>query len=342
RREVIDKQETDGQGASIRRLDIFHQNFPMTYKEARLTMGKGVFDKPNIMWHKKRILAPVFKGEIYVDEDTLKPDEDAKVRPAPYRRWDIPHPGFQYYIGVDTSNERVGDKTVGIVFSPKQNAFVACLEFNAEETHVIVEHLIAMGMYWNNAMIGYEGNLTHVGDTILKKFLGTDLARPIGSPYRNLYWERKKDVAYQTNNLHRQYGCITSVKKKGIYRGITEDFIKDKSADIWIPEYLNEVWNIEQIPNKDGVYTTAPSAPKHKHDDYWIAGSIAIFIARDCEKRFELTEQMKDHAPKDGMSRYRDAISKRRPRKTPEPARKNDRYAARNTRSERPAGRYSR
>jgi len=342
RRDVIDKQKTDGMGGSITKLDVFHENFPMTYKEARLSMGSSVFDRHYIMYHKKHILPPVFEGGIYLDEITLKPKEDETVKPAVYRRWDEVNPGFEYFIGVDTANEREGDKTVAVVFSPKQNALVACLVFNEEETHVVTEHLIAVAKYWNNAMIGYESNLTNVGDTILRKLLGTDRVNPMGAPYRNIYWERPKDQAYQTYSKNRKYGCQTSAKKKGIYKSLTDDFLADKSADIWIPEYLNEVWAIEQKANREGIFKKAPAAPRGRHDDYWIAVSVALYIARDCERRREdFRQQLEDSVPDDVPGYPKRISQKTRPKEPAESPKKYNPYAQREQRSKRVSGRFS-
>ncbi len=314
RRDKIYNQQPD-KSRGFSKLQVFQENFPMSYQEARLIAGDSVFDKVEIMRRKSIIVPPMFTGDLALTEekDGLYKNGSARydihhieneINPH-YRRWDVAREGFEYFIGVDTKNERAGDSAVAICYSYRQNTPVAVLEIIEPDTHFLVENLIPMGMYWNNALIAWESILLSVSDTILKKMFGNDFVNPIGAPYYNVYWRKvDEDVVWGSSGSTIKYGIHSSGKKKESYVELTTDVLADPESNIWIPELLDQMLIIRRKPNREGEIRKAPSAPKNKHDDYWDAFGISLFVARDAMQRGEMRDQMGKYSVDKSVSSY--------------------------------------
>jgi hypothetical protein len=295
RRMKIDGQKSD-QTLGFTKLQIFQQDYPLDEDEAELTAGENAFPRETMLKRKRMISKPIFTGDIKIDPQGRITEPPNKHKYT-YSRWDWVKEGMKYFIGVDPSNAKGGDNSVIMVYSPFQNAFVAELVCNRISVHDLVEKSIAMARYWNNALIGYEVNLTAIGETMKRKYLATDIVNPNGAPYKNLYKRKALNTSFQAISKNPILGFQLDATRKNSIRQLWYDALVNDDSGIYSRELIDELWNWRQkVKNKEGDLKVTCDAPKGKHDDRIIAGGIAMYIASESVWRNDILNQMGEHS----------------------------------------------
>ena len=308
---TIDEQEVDA-GSGFTKFDWFRQNYPMTPEEAELIAGDSVFPRERVHALKQMVEAPIYQGDIIHVANNKFPIMIPNKRKFVYQEWDEPIAGLPYVIVLDPSNEREGDWSAAMVYSPKQKSFPAMLRMNGMvTTHDVVSRLVAMGWRWNTALIGWEANLSKIGDTILMKLLGKDFINPPGTPYPNLYTRmRFEGTKRKRKKKDPVYGFWTADNKSSVIQ-LWTDALYDPEFSIYSEELLNELWFMRQVVDNEGFKRKMPNAPKGKNDDIIMAGGIAMFIARELSDRPDLRKQLscvKMSAKELAFSNYKNTI----------------------------------
>jgi hypothetical protein len=289
------QQMKDDKSLGFTKLQMFQQDYPMDEDEAELIAGENAFPRTIMLKRKRMVTKSIFRGDIKINEKREIKEEPNDFKGI-YQRWDWVKDGLKYFIGIDPSNSREGDRSVSVVYSPFQNAFVAMLMSNNISVHDLVEKSIAMAMYWNNAMIAYEINLTAIGETMKRKFLGTDIQNPNGSPYKNLYKRKPVNTSWTKISTNPVLGFQLDATRKNSIRQLWYDALSDDDSGIFSEELVNELWNWRQdVKNLDGDLQVTCSAPRGKHDDIIIAGGIAMYCSREAVWRTDMLQQNSEY-----------------------------------------------
>jgi hypothetical protein len=168
-------------------VELFHQEFPVTWEESFITSGFPAFEEVERQWASKYVTKPKWQGYIDATEDgSLKLREHHK---GDLCIWEDPIPGHFYYIGADAA--RGDDEKDGRDFAANVgfdgNTGHQAFRFAG---HVVPEvhgcYLNSLGRHYNRAMLngeltgGYGYNTLYVVRDVLK--------------YPNLYrWKGKDD-----------------------------------------------------------------------------------------------------------------------------------------------------
>ena len=302
RRDTIQGMHKD-EATGFTKLDLFRQSFPMSPEEAELIIGDNVFDRRLI--DKRRyypnILDPL-QGKVEINDEGTA--EWKEIIGGDFRIWSFPEDDLWYTVGVDPSGGTKGDYSVGVVWSPCRGEVAAKFRSNQIGLHDMCEYAIAISMFYNNALLGYESN--YYGHHILQKMLGRDSYNPKGAPYSNLYTRKPVEFKHNPIQLHPKVGFHMDIKTKPAIVGIFQDLLVDENAGLYSENLINELWFWRNRFNQDGERIKTPSAPKGKHDDEIIATGISVYIARECVKRADLMQKI--HIPEsDPVKAYENA-----------------------------------
>ncbi len=139
-------------------VDLFHQEFPATPREAFLSSGRPVFVPSQVLDVKSRSHDPIWRGDILVEREGDK----LKYRLTPNPRgmltlWDNPRPGVPYVMGADVGHGVAGgDSSVAIVMDARNGHQVATLYCNPRKPdHCVVPAkdfgrlCVALGEHFN-------------------------------------------------------------------------------------------------------------------------------------------------------------------------------------------------
>jgi len=289
RRDQIEGQKKEEhQGFS--KLDVFRENFPMTKEEAELTIGDNVFDRKML---EKRKYFPFIPNIEKSNIGTVKLIDDVpqfiEKNKGEVTVWTTPEEGYWYTVGVDIASNKMGDSSVGVVWSPIKNHTACRFKSNYWSIHELAEITIAVARWYNNAIVAYESN--YYGDDILQKLLGNDIYNPVGAPYTKLYkepvFDKKRNSKWGKSIINARYGFRTHVKSKPHLISILKELINDEDAGLYSQELINELWFFKHSIDDNGEIKKS-YAPKNKHDDELIATAIAVFVARDYIKRNDM------------------------------------------------------
>jgi hypothetical protein len=173
-------------------VEMFHQEFPVTWEESFITSGFPAFEEQERQWANANTKKPKWQGFIdHTEDGSLKLREH---RNGDLCIWEDPIPGHYYYIGADAARgdeEKDGHQKDG-------RDFAANVGFDGNTGHQVFRYaghvvpevhgcyLNSLGRHYNRAMLngeltgGYGYNTLYVVRDILK--------------YPNLYrWKGKDD-----------------------------------------------------------------------------------------------------------------------------------------------------
>lgn len=308
RRDQIEGQKKE-EHHGFTKLDVFKENFPMTKDEAELIIGDNVFSH-NTLERRKYFpfILPPEKNTVWLKDNQPQHILD---KSGSVDVWSYPEEGLWYTIGIDIASNKLGDSSVGVVWSPMMNHVAARFKSNAWTIHELAEISIAVARWYNNSIVAYESN--YYGDDILQKFLGTDNYNPVGAPYTRLYkepvFDKKRKGQWGKSVMNARYGFRTHMKSKPHLIAIMKELINDDEVGLYSKDLINELWFFKHVFDDDGEIKKS-HAPKHKHDDELIATAIAVFVARDYLKRNDLQTEFQADKEFDPIKDYEKARSK--------------------------------
>ena len=235
-------------------LDMFRQEYPSNPDEAFLHSGTGVFDNELVIAQREAAPAPVKRGDFVGDggETAWKDDPAGAVR-----IWKEPEEGHPYVIGGDTAGEG-SDWFTAHVIDNSTGEQVASLRRQYSEPEY-VRQVFALGMYYNQALIGVETNFSTYPVMKLDE-LG----------YPNLYTREREDT--YTRQLRKSYGFRTDRQTRP--RAIANLVEVFSAHPRWFRdgELLGEMLTF--CYNEDH----RPEALAGKHDDLVLAAAITYAI----------------------------------------------------------------
>jgi len=181
-------------------LDMFRQEYPSNPDEAFLHSGTGVFDNEQVILRRELAPEPIRRGNfIWEETDCRGPSAPAMTRwrddpGGAVRIWRDPEEGHPYVLGGDTAGEG-SDWFTAHVIDNSTGEQVASLRRQYSEPEY-VRQVYALGMYYNQALVGIETNYSTYPVMKLQE-LG----------YPNQYAREREDT--YTRQVTKSYGFRT-------------------------------------------------------------------------------------------------------------------------------------
>ena len=238
-------------------LDMFRQEYPSNADEAFLHSGTGVFDNEQVILRRETAPEPVKRGTFVWEEETGGSFAFAQDDNGAVKIWKEPIEGHPYVIGGDTAGEG-SDWFTAFVIDNATGEQAAALRRQYSEPEY-VRQIYALGMYYNQAMIGLETNFSTYPVMKLQE-LG----------YPNQYAREREDT--YTRQVKKSYGFRTDRQTRPrAIAGLVEVF---SAHPRWFmdAELLGEMLTF--CYNEDH----RPEALAGKHDDLVMAAAITYAI----------------------------------------------------------------
>ena len=243
-------------------LDMFRQEYPSNADEAFLHSGTGVFDNEQVILRRETAPEPIRRGDFVWDEESGTAGAPSPTRFVPdpggaVKIWKEPIEGHPYVIGGDTAGEG-SDWFTAFVIDNATGEQAAALRRQYSEPEY-VRQIYALGMYYNQAMIGLETNFSTYPVMKLQE-LG----------YPNQYAREREDT--YTRQVKKSYGFRTDRQTRPrAIAGLVEVF---SAHPRWFmdAELLGEMLTF--CYNEDH----RPEALAGKHDDLVMAAAITYAI----------------------------------------------------------------
>jgi hypothetical protein len=242
--------------------NMFRQEYPSNADEAFLHSGTGVFDNEQVILRRETAPEPIKRGDFVWDEEggTAGAPSPTRFVPDPggaVKIWKEPIEGHPYVLGGDTAGEG-SDWFTAVVIDNATGEQAAALRRQYSEPEY-VRQVYALGMYYNQAMIGLETNFSTYPVMKLAE-LG----------YPNQYAREREDT--YTRQVKKSYGFRTDRQTRPrAIAGLVEVF---SSHPRWFmdAELLGEMLTF--CYNEDH----RPEALAGKHDDLVMAAAITYAI----------------------------------------------------------------
>ena len=238
-------------------LDMFRQEYPSNADEAFLHSGTGVFDNEQVILRRENAPEPVKRGDFVWEDETGGSFAFAQDDNGAVKIWKEPEEGHPYVIGGDTAGEG-SDWFTAFVIDNATGEQAAALRRQYSEPEY-VRQIYALGMYYNQAMIGLETNFSTYPVMKLQE-LG----------YPNQYAREREDT--YTRQVKKSYGFRTDRQTRPrAIAGLVEVF---SAHPRWFmdAELLGEMLTF--CYNEDH----RPEALAGKHDDLVMAAAITYAI----------------------------------------------------------------
>ena len=239
-------------------IDLFHQEYPATPREAFLSSGRPVFDTDKIEEALRKAEEPAFSGRVIEENNAVRFRTEYK---GVLSVWEKPKDGAEYVIGIDpASGDQNGDYSAMVVFERKTQKMVA--EWHGKiPPDLFGEEAAFLGRYYNLAWLVPEANNHGVSviDSI-KRARYPKLFRRPSSP------DDKKNTSMS------KYGFWTSAKSKKLLIDTLAKFLRENACNIPCKAVLNEC--LTYMYDDAG----ASNAQSGCYDDRVIAMGLAVYF----------------------------------------------------------------
>jgi len=257
-------------------LNVFHQEYPTTAREAFVASGRSAFDSVNLtqMWFDadererdsppKRFEVPV-NGFAYKDGREqmryfMKKDPGGELAV-----FNPPQLGREYRIGVDVSEgilSQTGDSDYSVITVLDAETFEECATWSTRiDPDLLAWVITTIATWYNMALVAVENN-NH--GLLTLKFLSS-----IHS-YENLYIEKALDE--RGNRQKKRLGFNTNIKTRKLILDLLRRLIRERQIEIFSKETVDELQTF--VINKDGK-----EAAQHGcHDDRVMSLAIAAYM----------------------------------------------------------------
>lgn len=227
--ELVEKYDLDDEQLMFRRVeiakngrDLFMQEYPCTAEEAFLNSGRPVFNPDQINEMLANACEPLYRGAFEGTSFHKHPRGELAV----YRKREA---GETYYIGADVAmGLRDGDYSVAQVLD-SQKRQVAVWRGHIHPDY-FADTLYALGMRYNEAMIGVESN-NHGLLTAVR--LGRDLNYP------NIYTEVTEGALEDRESI--RIGFNTNARTKPLIIDRLRGSLRDNELEIYDKTTLQEM-----------------------------------------------------------------------------------------------------
>jgi hypothetical protein len=271
-------------------LDLFHQEFPSTPREAFLSSGRPAFAAEYVMRTIARRREPIWRGQIeilsYDSSGALDWRRSADPR-GTLTLWSEPKRGRAYAMGADVGHGfQGGDPSCAIVVDAETCEEVACLYANpgAPDHQVISAKdfgrmCVALGQLFNNAWFLPEIE----GPGLAALNAARDLHYPaIGrrESYDKVGQKQVEKLGWSTNHVTRPY----------LFAEIREHLALEDGAQFHDQRLADELMSIFLDAQNEECH------PSGGHDDMVFAWGIAL-IARRLAAARGLIEEKRAESP---------------------------------------------
>lgn len=248
-------------------LDLFHQEFPSTPREAFLASGRPAFSPTHVLAKKTACADPIWKGSILLGE---KPSFVADPQ-GPLWLWEEPERGRAYAIGVDVGHGVAGgDESVAVLIDAKHGTQIGVLLCSPEPPHRMyvrpkefARMVAALGERYGNAYIlpEIEGPGVAALEALREMNYPTIGRR---ETYDKIGRRTTEKLGWSTNHMSRPV----------LFNEIRENLASEEGAyfrdhrlgDQMLSLYLDEA--MKEQPPSGG------------HDDYVVSWGIALMARR--------------------------------------------------------------
>ncbi len=243
-------------------IEKFHQEYPSTPEEAFISTGRTVFPKDLIsivlsLVRKNQEKKHIRFNYVYLDNriDEIEVEEDKTEKPI-ITIFEEPKEFCPYVIGVDTAGEG-DDYFVAQVLDNTTAKQVAILRMKDDELYFI-QQLYCLGLYYNNALIGIETNLSSYPTKKLEEL-----------EYDNQYIRVRDDTIGE--RITQSYGFRTTSRTKPLILSNYKNMFKETPTFIRDETTLKEMLVFVEEDGKMGALTGY-------HDDCVMAMAIALHL----------------------------------------------------------------
>lgn len=280
-------------------VNKFKQEYPICPEEAFLSSGKCIFDVNKLSDRLKELPQPKKEGKSdydlgydqkfvrrgyfeydYVFNKNLGFSGEMTVKNP---RWvddprgdvliyKMPEKGKPYVLGGDTAGEG-SDWAVGQVLD-NTNCEQVCVYSTQDDTDLFIKQCMAIGLFYNNALIGIETNYDPSSVTLLAKM-----------GYDNQYTREVEDT--KTQSYQQKFGFKTTTITRPIILTRTVEMVRDNVEKI--NDYLTLKEMQTFVKGDDGK----PQAIKGKHDDRVMSYAIALHLYSSEQQSHTVLEELK-------------------------------------------------
>ena len=248
-------------------VNMFRQEYPASPEEAFLHSGTGVFDNELVIRQMEKRHAIVKRGRFRTETEGAVPEwEDLET--GEVKIYAEPQPGVPYVLGGDTAGDG-SDWFTALVIDNSTGEQVAALRRQTSEPEY-VRQVYALGMYYNQALIGLETNFSTYPVMKLQEM-----------EYPNQFRREREDSI--TRQIRESYGFRTDrFTRPRAIAALVEifsahpDWFHDRDL---LGEMLTFCYNEDH----------RPEAMAGKHDDMVMAAAITYAIRH--QQSMEVSER---------------------------------------------------
>ena len=238
----------------------FRQEYPSTPEEAFILSGTPFFNAEMAMNRMTQCPEPLLKGE-FTERGRWYDDEHGAIE-----IWEEPVAGHVYAIGADTAGDG-SDYFVAYVIDKQTRRQVAKYRTLTDERE-FVRQIMALGYYYNTAMIGVEINFsTYVVQTLEDQ------------GYPNMYVREIIDTF--THRVLKKFGFRTTSMTRPLILDGLKAIVNEEAFLINDQGFFHEALGFAK--NERGK----PEAPAGEHDDCIMAMAIAYYILDQAQSPIE-------------------------------------------------------
>lgn len=280
-------------------VNKFRQEYPITPEEAFISSGKCIFDVEKLTTRLKEIPKVkkvgkseydlqyderVLRGDIKYDyvfnrdlglngEMTVKnPSFTLNKNNGKLLIYEMPRKNCPYVIGCDTAGEG-SDYAVAQVLDNTNGKQVAVLA-TEEDTDLFMRQVMALGLFYNTALIGVETNYDPSSTKMLSRM-----------GYENQYTRETEDK--KMNSYQEKFGFRTTPITRPIIITRCVEQVRDN------PEMINDYITLVEMQTFVKDDNGKPQAIKGKHDDRVMSYCIALHLYSSDQQSHFIEEDKK-------------------------------------------------
>ncbi len=257
-------------------LNIFHQEYPSTAREAFVASGRSAFDAINLskLWFRAEErfdISPPANYMVPVNEFKDVSGQEIKryyLKKDPQGElcvWNPPKPSKSYRMGIDVAEGILvdgRDSDYSVVTVLDAETYEECATWSGKiDPDLLSWVIVSLGSWYNMALAAVENN-NH--GLLTLKFLSNI------HHYDNIYIEKALDERGQRQK--KKLGFSTNVKTKKLILDNLRRLIREQQIDIWSKSTIDELQTF--VIHNDGK----EAAQSGSHDDRVMSLAIAAYM----------------------------------------------------------------
>ncbi len=280
-------------------LNLFHQEYPTTAREAFVASGRTAFDAVNLtkLWfnaEERERESPPKRYDVPVNCFQERDGREQmryymqKVSDGDFMVYNPPQPEREYRIGVDVSEGIMidtGSSDYSVVYVLDAETYEECAIWCSRiDPDLLAWIIVTIGTWYNNALVAVENN-NH--GLLTLKFLSSVHS------YDNIYVEKALDERGQRQK--KRLGFNTNVKTRKMILDLLRRLIREEEIELYSKATIDELQTF--VIHKDGK-----EAAQHGcHDDRVMSLAIAAYM---CYMHPYLPRMMYSPQPENRRTEY--------------------------------------